>query len=100
MGMAVEVEVYEIRDGFGCADGGDLTGPNEPAEALRYLDVHQVWRMELLSISKETRLDAHAEWGLEEKLQDCRRVDDDHADSRSSRMTLAADVFSVTRRRP
>jgi hypothetical protein len=37
---------------------------------------------------------------LEEKLQERRRVDDDHADSRSSRMIVAAGVFSVTRRRP
>jgi hypothetical protein len=36
---------------------------------------------------------------LQEKLQHRRRVDDNHADSRSSRMTVEAAVFNVTRRR-
>jgi hypothetical protein len=36
---------------------------------------------------------------LQEKLQKGRGVDDDHADSRSSRMTTAAGVFRVTRLR-
>jgi hypothetical protein len=34
---------------------------------------------------------------LQEKLQQRRRVDNDHADSRSSRITTAAEVFKVTR---
>jgi hypothetical protein len=74
MGVTVEIEVQEVPDGFGCAGRADLTGPNEPPEALRHLDVHQVWRMELLPVPKETRLDARAERGLEEKLQYRRRA--------------------------
>jgi hypothetical protein len=37
---------------------------------------------------------------LQEKLQQRRRIDHDNADSRSSRMTVAAGVFNVTRLRP
>ena len=55
--------------------------------------------MELIAVSKEARLDAGAERSLEEELQHRRRFDDDHADSRSSQMTVAAGVFSVTRLR-
>jgi hypothetical protein len=99
MGVAVEIEIREIRDGFCRTSGGDLASPDEPPEALSHFGVHQVWRMELLPVSKETRLHACTEAGLEEKLQHCRRIDDDHADSRSSRMTIAAGVFSVTPRR-
>jgi hypothetical protein len=100
MGVAVKLQVREIRDGLLRANGGDLTGPNESSEAPSHFDVHQVRRMELIPVAKETRLDARAKRGLEEKLQHRRRVDDDHADSRSSRMILAAGVLSVTRRRP
>ena len=99
MGVTVEIEVAEILDGFGRTGRADLTGPHEPSETLCYLDVHQVWRVELLFVSEEARLDAGAERGLQEKLQHRRRVDDNHADSRSSRMTVEAAVFNVTRRR-
>jgi len=99
MGMTVEIEVAEILDGSCRAGRADLTGPHEPPKTLCYLDVHQVWRVELLPVSEEARLDAGAERGLQEKLQHRRRVDDNQADSRSSRMTVEAAVFSVTRRR-
>lgn len=64
---------------------------------LRHFDVHQVWRMELIPVSKEARLDPRAESGLQEELQHRSRIDHDHADSRSPRMTVAAVVFSLTR---
>ncbi len=99
MGVTVEIEVAEILDGFCRTGRTDLTGPHEPPETLGYLDVHQVWRVELLFVSEEARLDAGAERSLQEKLQHRGRVDDNHADSRASRMTVEAAVFNVTRRR-
>ena len=59
-----------------------------------------MWRMEFALVSKETRLDPSTERGLQEEFQQRRGVDHNHADSRSSRMTVAAGVFSVTRFRP
>jgi hypothetical protein len=99
MGVTVEIEVAEILDGFCRAGRADLTRSYEPTETLGYLDVHEVWRVERLPVSEEARLDASAERGLQEELQQRRRVDDDHADSRSSRITVEAAVFNVTRRR-
>ena len=99
MGVAVEIEVREIRNRFGGAVGGHLTRTHEAPEALRHFNVHQVGRMQLVLVSKEARLDAGAERCLQEKLQQRRGVNDDHADSRSSRMTTAAGVFSATRLR-
>jgi hypothetical protein len=42
-------------------------------------------------------LDSSAKRRPQEKLEQGRGVDDDHADSRSWRMTTAAGVFKVTR---
>jgi hypothetical protein len=53
--------------------------------------------MELVPVSKETGLDSGAKRSLQEKLEQGRGVDDDHAEPRSSRMTTAAGVFNVTR---
>jgi hypothetical protein len=53
--------------------------------------------MELVLVLKHARLDSGAERSLKKKLEEGRGVDVDHADSRSSRMTTAAGVFSVTR---
>ena len=99
MRVAVEIEVREISDRFCRASRNDFTGPDEPPQALSHFYVHQVGRMELLAISEKARLDACPKRGLQEQLQHRRRVDDNHADSRSSRITVAAGVFSVTRRR-
>jgi hypothetical protein len=79
----------------------DLARPHEVSEALCHFNVHQVGRMKLVGlISKESGLDFVPKRGLEEKLQQGRGVDDDHADSRASRTTTAAGVFRVTRFRP
>ena len=56
--------------------------------------------MELVPVSKETGLDPGAKRSLEQKLEEGRGVDDNHAESRSSRITTAAGVFNVTRFRP
>ncbi len=97
MGVTVEIEVGEIRDRLGRAVSRHVACPYEPSETLGHFNVHQVGRMELVLVSKEASLDPSAKRGLQEKLQQGRGVDDDHADSRSSRMTTAAGVFKVTR---
>ena len=97
VGVTVEIEVGEIGNRFVGTAGGDLTGPHETPEALNDLHVHEVRRMELVFVAKETGLDSTAKGSLQQKLQHGRRVDDDHADSRSSRMTTAAGVLRVTR---
>ena len=53
--------------------------------------------MELVPVSKEAGFDPAAQRRLQQKFKESRGVDDDHADSRSSRMTTAAGVFNVTR---
>jgi len=97
MGMAVEIEVGEIRNRFACTDGGDLTRPHQASKDLNDLDVHEVRGMEFVPSAKEAGLDSRAKRSLQEKLQQGRRVDNDHADSRSSRRTTAAGVFNATR---
>ncbi len=99
MGVTMEIEVNEIRNRFGGTGGSDFTGPHETSQALNYLDVQEVRRVESVLVAKEAGLDSGANGGLQEELQQRRRVDDDHADSRSSRMTTAAGVFRATRLR-
>src|SRR4051794_7602903 len=53
--------------------------------------------MELVAIPKQARLDPGAKGSLQQEFEESRGVEDDHADSRSSRMTTAAGVFNVTR---
>ncbi|MEO6239650.1 MAG: hypothetical protein ABIQ52_21850 [Vicinamibacterales bacterium] len=53
--------------------------------------------MEFVIVAKQAGFDACTKRRLQEKLQQGGRVDDDHADSRSSRMTTAAGVFRTTR---
>lgn len=93
----MEIEIGEIGDGFVSTPCGDLTHPHESSEALNDFNIHQVRRVEFVSVAKEAGFDSDANRGLQEKLQQGRRVNDDHADSRSSRITTAAGVFSVTR---
>ena len=97
MGMTVEIEVGEIGDRLGRAVSRHLACPYEPSETLGHFNVHQVGRMELVLVSKEARLDPSANRCLQEELQQGRCIDDDHADSRSSRMMTVAGVFKVTR---
>ena len=91
MGVTVEIEVSEIRNRFSRAAACHLPRAYEASEALRHFNVRQMWRMELVLAAKQTSLDPRAERGLQEKLEQGRGVEDDHADSRSSRMTIAAD---------
>ena len=53
--------------------------------------------MEFVAVSKDAGLDSVAKRRLQEELQQSRGVDNDHADSRSSRITAAAEVFKLTR---
>jgi len=96
MSVTVEVEVDEVLDRLGSTVSRHFARPNEASEALRNFDVDQMGTMELV-VSKEAGLDASAERRLQEELQERRCVDHNHADSRSSRITVAAGVFSVTR---
>jgi hypothetical protein len=93
----MEIEVSEIRNRLVGTTGRDFTGPHETSKALDYLDVQQVRRMQFVVLAKEAGLDSCAKRGLQEELQQSRGVDDDHVDSRSSRITTAAGVFKVTR---
>lgn len=98
MGVTVEVEVGQVLDRLDGTVSRRFARSNEPSEALRHFDVDQMGTMELV-VSNEAGLDPAPEGGLQEEFQQGRGVDHDHADSRSSRMTVAADVFSVTRLR-
>src|ERR1700681_4123739 len=53
--------------------------------------------MELVLVPEKTGLDSGTKRSLQQKFEEGRSVDDDHAESRSSRMTTAAGVFNVTR---
>jgi len=97
MGVAVEVEAGEIRDRLGRAVRRNLAHPCESSETLGNFNVHQVGRVPLVLVSKETGLNPGAKRCLQEKFQKGRGVEHDHAESRSSRMTTAAGVFKVTR---
>jgi YD repeat-containing protein len=97
VGVTVEIEVSEIGNRFVRTAGRDLTGSHETSEALSDFDVHQVRRVQFVVLAKEAGLNSCAKRSLQKKLQQSRRVDDDHTDSRSSRMTTAPGVFRVTR---
>lgn len=99
MGVTVEVEIGEIGDRSLGATGGDFACPHETPQGLNDFDVHEVRRMEFVLLAKEAIFHSDPNWSLQEKLQEGRRIDDDHAESRSSRMTTAAGVFRVTRLR-
>lgn len=100
MCVTEQVELAEIRNRFGGPAGRHFARAHEPPEGLKHFDVHEVRRMELAFVPKEPRLDSSAKRGLQEKFEQGRRVDHDHADSRASRITTAAGVFNVTRLRP
>ena len=99
MGMPMEIELSQIRNSLFGTARRHVTRPNEASETLDDLDIHEVGRMQFLFVPKEARLDACAQRSLQQELQQGGRVDDDHAESRSSRMTTAAGVFRVTRLR-
>jgi hypothetical protein len=99
VGVTMEIEVSEICNHILGTVGGDFTGPHETSKTLSYLDVQEVWRVQLVLLAEEAGLDSRTKRGLEKKFQQSRRVDDNHADSRPSRITTAAGVFRVTRLR-
>jgi len=97
MGVTVDIEVGEILNRFVGTGRRYLARPHEAPERLNDLDVHEVRHMKFVAVAKDAGLDSGATRSLQEKLQQRRRVDNDHADSRSSRITTAAGVFKVTR---
>ena len=100
VGVTVEIEVDQILDRVGSTGRRHLARSNESPKGLRHFDIDQMWRMKVVRVSKQTRLDPPAQRRLQEEFQQRRGIDHDHADSRSSRMTVATGVFSVTRFRP
>jgi hypothetical protein len=96
VGVTMEIEVGEIRNRFLGTAGRDFTGPHETSKTLSYLDVQKVWRVQFVLLAEEAGLDSCAKRGLQKKLQQSRRVDDNYAESRSSRITTAAGVCRVT----
>src|SRR5512133_1004730 len=96
MRVTQEIEVGQIRNRVRRPARWHLACAYETSEALRHLDVREVGRVKLVLISKETGLDPGAKRSLEQKLQQRRGVDDDHADSRSARIATAAGVFNDT----
>lgn len=100
MCVPMDVEVDEIRDCVGRAVSRHLACANEPPQPLGHFDVDEMRRVEFFPVPEEPFFDPGAKRSLQQELQYGRRVDDNHADSRSSRMTTAARVFKVTRFRP
>ena len=74
MRMTMEIEIGEIHDRFVGAPGGDFTHPHESSEALNDFHIYQVGRMEFVRVAKDTLFDSDANRGLQEKLQQRRRV--------------------------
>ena len=70
MGVAVKIEVGEIRNRFGRALRGHLARAYEASQALSDFYVREVRRMKLVLISKETSLDSGAKRGLQEEFQE------------------------------
>ncbi len=65
----MEIEVNEICDRFVRSDRRDFTGPHETSEALNYLNVYEVRRVEFVLVAKEAGLDSCAKRRLQKKLQ-------------------------------
>jgi len=69
MRMAVEIEVYQIRQSLFGPGRRDTAAADEAPECLGDLDVGEVRRVELVVRAKETGLDARAERRLQKKLE-------------------------------
>jgi hypothetical protein len=91
VGVTMQIEVSEIADRFMGTTRRDETS------GLDDLDVQQVRRVQFVVVGKEAGLNSCSKPGLQKELQQRRRIDDNHADSRSWRTMTAAGVFSVTR---
>ena len=99
MRVAENVEEDEILDRLLGAAREHLTGAYEAPERLDHLHVEEVGSVEVVAVAEQPRFDVKADRRLQEQLCHGRRVDDDHADSRSRRMTSAAGTVSSTRER-
>ena len=100
MRVPMEIELGEVRNRLGRTNGRHLTHSHEAPKGLNDFDVREMGHMKLVAIPEDSGFDPCAERSLQEKLQQGRGVDHHHAESRSSRITAAAGVFSVTRLRP
>ena len=97
MRVAEDLEEDEVLDRLFGTTREHLTGAHEAPERLDDLHVEKVGSVEVVAVAEEPRFDVDADRRLQEQLRHGRRVDDDHADSRSCRMTTAAGVLRVTR---
>jgi hypothetical protein len=70
MGMAMHIEVREIRDRLLGPSRRHFTRPYETSKALSDLDVEEVGRVEFVLLTKEAGLDSSAERGLQQQLGD------------------------------
>jgi len=98
MRVAEEEEDGEVLDRRFGPRREHLTGAHEATERLDDLHVEKVRGVEVVVVAEQPRFDVGAERRLQEQFRHSRCVDDDHADSRSRRMTSAAGTFSSTRR--
>lgn len=99
VGMAADVEIDKVMQCLLRSVGTYVASPYQAPESLSDFDVQQMRRMECVVAVEQPRLDSRAKRSLEKKLQQGGRFDDDHADSRSPRMTSAAGVVKTTRDR-
>ena len=99
VGMAVDVEIDKVMQCLLRSVGTNVASPYQASESLSDFDVQQMRRMECVVAVEQPRLDSRAKRNLEKELQQGGRIDDDHADSRSPRMTSAAGVVKTTRDR-
>ena len=99
VGMAADVEIDKVMQCLLRSVDTYVASPYQAPECLSDFDVQQMRRMECVVAVEQPRLDSRTKRSLEKELQQGGRVHDDHADSRSPRMTSAAGVVKTTRDR-
>ena len=95
--MAGDPQHCQVLDRFFRALGEHLARMDESPQGAEDLHVEKMRRVEIIVVPVDTPLDTDAKLRLQQELGDCRGVDNDHADSRSFRITFAAGVLSFTR---
>lgn len=79
--------------------GAFPSGPSQVTRVASIASASATYIAAYVPVAEETRLDFLTERSLQQHLRHRGSIDDNHADSRSSRMIAAADVFSLTRER-
>ncbi len=99
MPMPYDPKEREILNRVFRALGKYLARMDESPQSAQNFHVEKMRRVEVIVVPVETLLDTGSKVRLEQELGDRGGVDHDHADSRSFRITSAADVLSFTRER-